>query len=336
MRSVARVGACIALVLTVAGCDVEWGGANFRLENPAPEPPPEVVAQGEVESPPTPLPEGPLLFAVRIDPTDGASQAFPIARLVEGGLAPLGLPENPDDGWHGRFEAAFLAPGRELDLHAAGRRIGSLVLDGSTTTPNDACLPVVTGQALVPVGSTAPIRAFAFVTSARADAPASYPVDALDNRMRTYGPILAEQLMRNSGESRPYLAQRADQRVVSWPADPTPAFAATYLIGDQLDAPSPDNEAVSLFFLARFRPQGGYEPVWSEFRRYEGGSGKEVFAYLGAADAPAGRIDFVELRDGSGGIRIAASVDREESRQLDWTEDALCRSELLLGAITTP
>ena len=187
MRSVARVGACIALVLTVAGCEVEWGGANFRLENPALEPPPEVVAQGEVEALPTPLPEGTLLFAVRIDPTDGASQAFPIARLDEGGLAPLGLPENPDDGWQGRFEAAFLAPGRELELHAAGRRIGSLVLDGSTTMPNDACLPVVTGQALVPVGSIAPIRAFAFVTSARADAPASYPVDALDNRCARYG-----------------------------------------------------------------------------------------------------------------------------------------------------
>jgi hypothetical protein len=319
-----------------AGCDVEWGGAEFRFENPAPEPPPEVVASEEVEVPPAPLPEGPLLFAVRIEPSDGASRAFPIARLVADGMAPLGLPENPDDSWQARFDSAFLAPGRELELHAAGRRIGSLVLDGSTMTPNEACLPVVTGQALVPVGSTAPIRAFAFAVGAGADAPASYPVAALDNRMRTYSPILAEQLMRNSGESRPYLAQRADQRAVSWPGDATPAFAATYLIGDELDAPSPDREAVSLFFLARFNAQGGYQTVWSELRRYVGGSGKEVFAYLDAADAPAGRIDFVDVRDGSGEIRIAASVDRDGSRQLDWMEDAACRSELLLGAATTP
>jgi len=320
----------------VAGCDVEWGGAEFRLENPAPEPPPEVVVEGELEAPPAPLPEGPLLFAVRIDPSDGAFRAFPIARLVEDGLAPLDLPENPDAGWRDRFDAAFMAPGRQLELHAAGRRIGSLVLDGSTMTPSDACLPVATGQALVSLGSTAPVRAFAFLSGAGPDAPASYPVDNIDNRMRTFGPILAEQLMRSLGENRPYLAQRADVQVVSWPGDPTPAFAATYLINDQLEAPSPEGEAVSLFFLARFTPQGGYAPVWSEFRRYEGGSGKEVFTYVDAADAPVGRIDFVDIRDGSGAVRIAASIDRGESRQLDWTEDAECRSELLLEAAPTP
>jgi hypothetical protein len=277
------------------------------------------------------------LFAVRIDPSDGASRAFPIARLVEDGLAPLGVPENPDAGWSARFDSAFMAPGRELALHAAGRRIGSLVLDGSSATSSGSCLPVATGQALVPVGSAAPARAFAFASSAAGpDELSAFPSDELNNRMRTYSPILAEQLLRSSGESRPYLAQRADQHVVSWPGDSTSAFAATYLIGDQLDAPPPDGQAVSLFFLARFRPQGGYVPVWSEVRRYEGGAGKEVFAYLDAAETPAGRIDFVELRDGSGGIRIGASVDRGETRQLDWMEDAACRAELFLEAATAP
>jgi hypothetical protein len=327
---------CIALLLAVTGCDIEWGGADFRLENPAPEPPPEVTAGVQMEVPPAPLPDGPLLFAVRVDPSDGASRAFPIARLVEDGLAALGLPESPDTTWSARFDSAFLAPGRELELHAAGRRIGSLVLDGSSTTPSEACLPVATGQALVPIGSAAPAWAFAFASGAGPDDPSRFPVDALDNRMRTYSPILAEQLMRSGGESRPYLAQRADQRVVSWPGDSTRAFAATYLIADQLDAPPPDGQAVSLFFVARFRPQGGYVPVWSEFRRYGSGSGKEVFTYLDAADGPAGRIDFVELRDGSGEIRIAASVDRGETRTLDWTEEGECRAELMLGTVVSP
>lgn len=296
----------------------------------------EVEAQGEMEAPPAPLPEGPLLFAVQINPADGTSRAFPVARLVDDGLAPLGLPENPDDGWQARFDSAFTAAGRELTLHAAGRRIGSLVLDGSTAKPSDACLPVATGRALLPVGSAAPTRAFAFSTEAGPDAPVSYPTEALSNRMRTYGPILAEQIMRSRGENRPYLAQRANVQVVSWPGDPTPAFAATYLINDQLDAPAPDGEAVSLFFLARFDSQGGYAPSWSEFRRYDGGSGKEVYVYVDAADTPVGRIDFVDMWDGSGTARIAASVDRGESRQLDWTEDTVCRSAVLLGAATTP
>ena len=209
-------------------------------------------------------------------------------------------------------------------------------MDGSSTIPDDACLPVATGQALIPVGSAAPVRAFAFASGGGSEAPSSYPVEALDNRMRTYSPILAEQLMRSGGERRPYLAQRADQGVVPWPGDTTPAFAATYLIGDQLDASPPSGQAVSLFFLARFRAQGGYVPVWSEFHRYEGGTGKQVLTYLDAAATPGGRIDFVEVRDGSGGIRIGGSVDGGETRQLDWTEDVVCRSELLLEVAATP
>ncbi len=232
-----------------------------------------------------------------------------------------------------------MAPGRELELHAAGRRIGSLVLDGMTATPFDACLPVVTGQALVPVGTTAPVRAFAFVSGpgAEPDGPQPYPLGDVDNRIRTFGPILAEQLLLSRGERRPYLAQRADMQFVSWPGDGAPAFAATYLINDELDAPDPPgDEAVALFFLARFTPQGGYEPVWSEFRRYADGQGREIPTYVDAAVTSAGRIDFVDVRDGTGAIRMAASVERSEARQLDWTEDAECRVELLLGAVAGP
>jgi len=258
---------------------------------------------------------------------------------VDEGLAPLGLPESPDAGWQARFDSAFMAPGRELELQAAGRRIGSLVLDGATATPVDGCLPVVTGQALVPPGSSAPLRAFAFVsgTGVGPDEPQPYPRGDVDNRIRTFGPILAEQLLRSRGERRPYLAQRADMQFVSWPGDQAPAFAATYLINDELDPPAPSSgESVSLFFLARYTPDGGYETVWSEFRRYEDGEGREVSTYVDAAVTPAGRIDFVDVRDGTGAVRIAGSVERPGARHLDWTEAAECRVELLLEAATGP
>lgn len=297
------------------------------------------MAGAEAEALPAPLPAGPLLFAVSIDPSSGVSTAFPVARLVDGGLAPLGLPESPDAGWQARFDSAFMAPGRELELHAAGRRIGSLVLDGATATPLDGCLPVVTGRALVPVGSTVPSRAFAFVSEAGAggDGPAPYPLGDVDNRVRTFGPILAERLLRERGERRPYLAQRADMQFVSWPGDESPAFAATYLINDELDAPAPPTgQAVSLFFLARYSPEVGYEPVWSEFRRYEDGEGREVPVYVDAAVTPVGRVDFVDVKDGIGIVRIAASVERTGDRQLDWMEAPECRVELLLGAGTGP
>jgi hypothetical protein len=312
---------------------MEWGGAEFRLENPAPEEPPEELDEAEAETPPTPLPEGPLLFAVRLEPSDGGARAVPIASLGPEGLRPLAYPDEPDDSWEPRFAARFLSPGRELELHAAGRRIGSLVLDGSTSFPRVGCMPVTAGRALVPAGSPAPVLAFAFESDSAYTEPVRYQTYEPDNRMRTFGPILAEQLLRGYGESRPFLAQRAVLQAVAWPGDPNPAFGATYLINDTLEGPPPDGRATSLFYLARFDPQRGYYPVWSEFRRYEGGSDKEVFSYVDAVDAPVGRIDFAELRDGTGSVRLVASRGSEDAgeREVDWLEDADCRAGLLLA-----
>jgi len=328
-----RLLTCFALGLGAAGCDVEWGGAEFRLENPAPEAPPEQPPEAEAAVPPTPLPEGPLMFAVRLNPANGSARSVPIAVLSREGLLPLQVPENPDDTWRARFAERFLPAGRELELHGAGRRIGSLVLDGSVASPMADCMPVAAGRALFPAGSQAPATAFAFEPDSLSAHPARYSTFEADNRMRTFGPILAEQLLRSRGENRPFLAQRAALEAVSWPGDANPAFAATYLINDELNAPAPEAQAVSLFFLARFDPTRGYYPVWSEYRRYGGGAGKEVFSYLTAVAAPAGRIDFVELRDGTGTVRLAASLDAagEENRKVDWTEGEGCRAELLLA-----
>lgn len=328
-----RILACLALGLGAAGCDVEWGGAEFRLENPAPEEPPEQAEAAAAAVPPTPLPEGPLLFAVRLNPANGSARSVPIAVLSPDGLLPLEVPESPDDTWRGRFTERFLPAGRELELHGAGRRIGSLVLDGSVVSPRPDCMPVATGRALFPAGSQAPVTAFAFEPDSLSAHPGRYVSFEVDNRMRTFGPILAEQLLRSRGENRPFLAQRADLEAVSWPGDENPAFAATYLINDALDAPVPERQAASLFFLARFDPTRGYYPVWSEFRRYGEGVAKEVFSYLTAVAAPAGRIDFVELRDGTGPVRLAASLDAGdgEDRKVDWTEGESCRAELLLA-----
>lgn len=317
------------LALLVAGCDVEWGGASIRLENPAPEPEPAAAAV-EAAAPAAPLPDGPLLFAVSLDPAGGAARAFPLARLGADGPEPLALPESWDDAWQARFDSAFLAGGRALELHHGGGRIGSLVLDGRTRTPREGCLSVALGRALLPAGSPAPERAFALPSVGTPGEPTVPLRPEVDNRIRTFGPILAEQLLRAGGESRPYLAQRVDIRALAWPGDAEPAMAATYLVNDVPEGPAPAGEATSLFFVARFDPERGYVPEWSELRRYGGGSGKEFFLYRGALEGPSGRIDFVERRDGES-ARLAASPDVEGRRSITWMEDPACPADGVLG-----
>lgn len=270
-----------------------------------------------------PLPEGDLLYLVRFDGSGGPGLTAPVARFVDGGLAPLALPDSLDENYRARFDSAFFAPGTELRLHAGGRRIGTMILDGPAGGATPQCPGLGRGSPLLLPGATVPEFAFAFGRDGP-DGPAGrYTVGVVDNRMRTFGPVLAENLLRRGGENRPYLAQRAAMRPVPWSGDERPAMAATYLVNDRLDGDPPTGAAASLFVLARFDGRQ-YSPEWWEVRRYRGAEEREAFVYLGAMAGPEGRIDFATRHDGVS-VGLVASVD-DDDRDIDWVEDGPCRA----------
>lgn len=316
-------------LLPLAACDVEWGGATLAFVNPAPAPEPG-ARQPTAEQLEEPLPEGELLYLVRTSGGDGGAEALPIAQLVEGAPAALDVPEQIETGYRARFDSTFYAAGTELPLHAGGHRIGTLILDGSAEATVAGCLSVGSGRVLLLPEATQPDHAFALAGEGAAGSPITYDLADTDTRMRTFGPVLAENLLRQGGENRPQLAQRAAMRAVPWPGDERPAMAATYLVNDDLGPEAPRSQASSLFFLARFDGRQ-YVPEWWEVRRYEGAEGREAFVYFGAYDGPDGRVDFATRHDGSS-VRLAASVDREGSdRTIDWVEPDRCAALSLLG-----
>ncbi|MFW6039515.1 MAG: hypothetical protein ACOC9N_00390 [Gemmatimonadota bacterium] len=327
----------LALLVVVSACDYEWGGATVALINPAPAPEPE-SADGEADPGEAiePLPRGELVYLVRLDPLDPtAASVVPVARMVEGSLAGLELPEEIDSAYRARFDSAFYAPDAEMPLHAGGHRIGSLVIEGSGSGTDTRCPSVGIARVLLPPGASPPEFAFARAGEDAFGLPAPYDRPAADDRMRTFGPVLAENLLRAGGENRPYLAQRASLRAVPWPGDERPAIAATYFVNDRLEDAPPENAASSLFFLARFDGRQ-YVAEWSEVRRYQDGEGKEAFVYFGALGGPRGRIDFATRHDG-GAVRLVASVDRtEDERTIDWTEPARCPSVSQLAPVRAP
>lgn len=327
----------LAVLVSVSACDFEWGGASLALINPAPTPEPdsrvEDAEPGEVIAP---LPRGNLLYVVRLNPLDPtAANLVPVASMVDGSPADLGLPQEIDSAYRTRFDSAFYAPGTELPLHAGGHRIGSLVIDGSVTGSDVRCPSVGTARVLLLPEASPPEFAFARAGEGAAGVPASYDRPATDNRMRTFGPVLAENLLRSGGEDRPYLAQRAAMRAVPWPGDERPAMAATYLVNDEVDAAPPESAASSLFFLARFDGRQ-YVAEWSEVRRYQNGENKEAFVYFGALAGPRSRIDFATRHDGAT-TRLVASTDRAEGeRTIDWTEPARCPVVSRLASLRSP
>ena len=338
-RRFVRTALVALLLATAGGCEIEWGGATVHLEDPSPPPVESPAAEPSADRAEVPLPEGPLLWAVRSGGAGGEVLAMPVARLVEGVPAALEYPEPPPEGFRERFDTAFAGEGTELVLGAAGLRIGSLVVSGSPRVLDAGCPSAVPARALVLPGTTLPSVSFGLGPDLVFGSPVAPEGALVDNRIRTFGPILAEQLLRQGGEDRPFLAQRAVLEAVPWPGDERPAMAATYLINDSVNGPGPTGSATSLFFLARFGPNG-YAADWSEMRIYSGqGESREIFPWLGAAPVPGGRLDFAVRHDGAT-RRLVVSVDSDDpGRDISWTEGARCPVLELLevpGVVSAP
>lgn len=312
--------AALLLAAAAAACDVKWGGGHIALERP--HTPGERTASTATAPPPKPLPRPPFVFLVRLRP-DGAASAVPFARVSATGLEALGWPSDAGAGYRARFDSAFASAGSGLSLRIAGERAGRLIVTGTRMSVNASCPSVVDGRVLVLPGQKVPRWAFAVGPGSGESVPTRATVASPDDRTRTFGPILAENLLRAAGVDRPYLAQRADLQAVSLPGDTLPGMAATYLIGDTLAPVAPSStSAVSLFYVASFEPARGYVPVWNVVHRYGSASDKRVLTWLGSLRVEGTMLYMVSLVDGSG--RWIATHRPGGTAELAWTESGPC------------
>lgn len=318
----------LAATFVVTACDVEWGGGRLSLEDPAP--PPDTTAVEEADEPvQVPLPAGPLLYLVSIEPT-GDARIVPIA-LFGDTLRSLDFPATLDAGYRARFDAMFLAPGTELELHANGARIGSVYLGDGRSVPDPACASVRAATVLTLPGQSLPSLAFGLPRGSRATTPERVRAAPETRSMSVAGPVLAERLIN---DPRAFLARRVALKAVWLPPDTASAMAATYLVEDQLAPGPPTGDAISLFFLARWEATRGFIPVWQELRRYSDPRDKEAFEHLDWLGTEFGRVDVLRRYDGVG-VGLAASTERipgdPSARAIEWIEGPDCRALALLG-----
>lgn len=306
------------------GCDVEWSGARIEIEEPEPGPSAADDSADAGEVPLPPLPRGPLLYYVRVEPGGGALAA-PAARVApDGSLLELSLPDTMPGAWRARFDSAFYPTGRELALHSASRRAGSLVFSGSRS-PDASCPPVAEGQVFVAPGAPVPDEALAMPGGTWPAEPGPGVRAEPDDRIRLFAPILAERLLGEEGIERAFLAQLADLAAVPFPGSGRPGMAASYLIGDSLaPAPAPDS-AVSLFYLARHSADQGYTPQWVRVHRYDASGGKRAYGYVAAADGPVGRVHFLRVYDATSARLAALWPDSAGAPgEISWTAAGRC------------
>ncbi len=314
----------LLLAASAAACDVKWGGSHVALEHPRSQRDAEDSAAAA--QPPVPLPQPPFVYLVRFE-TDGGASAVPFARAGATGLESLDW-SSAGTEYRARFDSTFATPGTTLALQLSERRIGTLILTGTRVAVNAACPSVADGRALVAPGQSLPRWAFAVGPGLPDSVPDRVDLPGLDDRMRTFGPILAENLLKDAGVEHAFLAQRADLQAIPLAPDSAGApvghgMAATYLIGDTLAGVPPGSEsAASLFFMATFDPARGYVPLWSTVQKYGSASSKKAFAWLGGLRLGGARYDMLEAVDGSS--EKVAAHRAGAGKALAWTEADGC------------
>jgi len=323
----ARLALTVLLVAaSTAACDVKWGGGHIALEHPS-SPRAGRDSAATAAPPPVPLPRAPFVYLVRFD-GDGGASAVPFARAGADGLEPLGWPAKPGAGYAARFDSSYARPGATLALQVAARRVGTLIVTGTRMAVNATCPSVADARALVAPEESTPRWAFAVGPGVADSVPARVDLPSMDDRMRTFAPILAENLLKAAGVDRAYLARRAELQAVPLPGDSLAGatgrgMAATYLIGDTLAPAAPSSEsAVSLFYLAVFDPARGYVPEWSAVHRYRSAADKRVLTWLGALRLGTARFDMLREITGSSARVVAHAAG--QSREITWTEEGSC------------
>jgi hypothetical protein len=265
-----RAGAAVGLiVILLAGCDnVSWGGADLAIVPPPPKArstTPAATVEARVEA----LPTKPILYYV----SRNQSGAFmtPVGEVQGDSLAPIRATGDAQT-YAGRFIAEFMREGAEFTLFSRGVRAGTFIVHDASLPAQPQCplLPTASGALELSSGVTAT----EFLAIARADAPAVprrvSPPETTGRMRSIVGPILAERIMRARQAELPASWERANAQVIAFPAATSAddAFAATFLVGDQL-GPGDDNVGHSVFFIAAPNTsQTGYDTVFVSFRNY--------------------------------------------------------------------
>jgi hypothetical protein len=268
------------IVILLAGCDnVSWGGTDFAVVPPPPRA--AQLPEGTEEAGVEPLPTNPILYYVARS-GDGGFMT-PVGQISGDSLAPIRATGDAAT-YAGRFIAEFMRQGGEFTLFSSGRRAGTFIVQTAGVPEVPTCPLLPTASGVLELSSD--VTATEFLALARADAPTVPPRadrPELLPRIRLVAPILAERMIRARGAQLPGNWQRAMEQVTPLPLGAaTPAFTATFLVGDTL-GPGMDNDGYSLFFIGEpTASQTGYDTTFVSFRSYPetGKAAPRVIDYL--------------------------------------------------------
>ena len=283
----------LLIVSAVTACDnVQWGGSQIEVVPPPPaasmiEIPPDEQVYSEFG-----LPRGSVLF--HVSRTEDGALLVPVAELSGDSLRTLRRPAGvAPDAFESRFRETVVPAGAEFRLFRRGAQVGTFL--AQRPGPVTACgVPTVYGSATVVAAATDAPQFLAFRRGLEPTVRGEYTPLQVTGSIRTYASIVAERLILQNGLPRPRSWQGAqrDLQPVEVNQGGHPEMTATYLVGDSL-APGPaDPQGYSVFYLADYQTDRGYNPIYSEVHDYrrDGKISLRVVDYLNWDEAEGEEI----------------------------------------------
>ena len=265
-----KAGAVLCLIVSaVAACDnVQWGGADIEIVPPPPSSSAIEIEPDEQVYSEFGLPRGSVLFHVMR--TEAGSLLVPVAELSGDSLRTLRRPAGVSpEAFESRFREAVIPAGAEFALFRRGAEVGTFL--AQRPGPVTPCgLPTVFGNATVVAAAVDAPQFLGFRRGLEPDVAGEFTPLQITGSIRTYASIVAERLILQNGLPRPRSWQGAqrDLQPVEVMEGGHPEMVATYLVGDSLAAGPADPQGYSVFYLADYQTERGYNPVYSEVHDY--------------------------------------------------------------------
>jgi hypothetical protein len=321
-RSRAGSLGCAALAL-LAGCDnVEWGGIEVDVREPAYERPDslEAAPDSAAQPPPLELPVGPVLFHVRRIDDAGRAILEPVAELAGGGLRAV-APSRAESSaeYLSEFVGRYFRHDRPYTLFRGAARVGTFYVHEPAVSGSGLCLDLrAEGHVeLRPFADTLS-EFLAWPPGARAGSD-SLVAPRLRGDMRSLSQVLARRRVQDDGlTSALRIRSPADLRALDV-GDGQYGFAATFLAGDSLGAGPPADSAGAAFIVADYAPASGFFPIFFDAGWYGPGQ-KRVLRWLDAADVLGdGRNEWVLRAHGDAGSWYELVAQSDTAWGVAWT-----------------
>ncbi len=274
------------VLLSAAGCEVQWGGIQVKAGEPEYERPAALEAPHDTfgELPPLAMPAGPVLFHVRRADASGRAIIEPVTELSEGELLPVG-PQSSEraEEYAAGFLERYYQPDQAYVLLREGSRVGTFYVGSPDVSGSGVCLRLrAEGQLELRPRADTLSEFLAWPVGTRSGAD-SLQEAAYRDDMTTLSPVLARRGVNEAGiEGRWRFQRPADLRALQVGTGRL-GFAATFMVGDSLGPGSPVDSAGMVFLVADYSPAVGYFPLYFDAAWY-GPGGKRALRWLDSAD----------------------------------------------------